>query len=55
MMDEDVPYQPPTTEEEEPFLAAPAHILARITRDLFADAETAHATLVVKCPTLTAS
>ena len=52
MMDEDVPYEPPSAEEEEAFLAAPAHILARITRDLFADAEAAQATLAVTRPML---
>ena len=52
VMDEDVPYKAPSPEDEEAFLAAPAHILARITRDLFADEDTAHATLAVNGPVL---
>ncbi|EIE19942.1 hypothetical protein COCSUDRAFT_58179 [Coccomyxa subellipsoidea C-169] len=40
-----VPYEPPSAEEEEAFLAEPCHILARLYRDLFKDEETAKATL----------
>ncbi len=42
-----VPYEPPSAEEEEAFLAEPCHIMARLYRDLFKDEETAKATLAV--------